>query len=292
MNNNDKYLIVSDLDGTLLNSKSELSETTIQTVKELVNEGHIFCIATGRPLRSSLHIYKQLELDSLLINHNGSYISNPSDKEFTPIQLVFNKEIAKQILSDTKIQEIITNAFLEVDGQNYQWCHTNKTIEFKDDLWKYYHIDVNDENLINLNKNPENIKHDLYALLLHISDCDVNLFNKLMYHIKNISPYLQVRMIKIPNLGMMVEINTYFADKSMGVNYLTSYYGIPLDKVIAFGDADNDMRMLSKVKYGFAMSNGKDTAKMSARHITKFTNDEDGVSWDLKYFMKNKKQII
>lgn len=292
MSNKEKYLIVSDLDGTLLNNNSELSETTIQTVKDLVKEGHIFCIATGRPLRSSLHIYQQLGLNSLLINHNGSYISNPSDEDFVPIQLVFNKEIAKQILSNSKIQEIITNAFLEVNGKNYQWCYTEKSLEFKDDLWKYYHIDVNDENLINLNKNPENIHHDLYALLLHVNDVDVNLFNKLMYHIKNISPYLQVRMIKIPNLGMMIEINTHFADKSVGVNYLTSYYGIPIDKVIAFGDADNDMRMLSKVKYGFAMSNGKDTAKMSARHITKFSNDKDGVSWDLKYFMKNKKQII
>ena len=49
--------------------------------------------------------------------------------------------------------------------------------------------------------------------------------------------------------------------------------------------------MLAEVKYGFAMKNGKDTAKMSARHITKYANDEDGVAWDLKYFMNNKDSI-
>lgn len=292
MENKDRYLIVSDLDGTLLNNNSELSQTTINTIQEIVNEGHIFCIATGRPLRSSINIYKQLKLNSLLINHNGSYISNPTDPEFVPIQLVFSKEIAKKILGNPKVNSIITNAFLEVEGANYQWAQKEENLKLKDDLWKYYHIDIADNTLINLNKNPDNLKHDLYAMLLHIQDGNVNLFNKLMYHIKNISPNLQVRMIQLPKIGMMIEINTHFADKSMGVNYLTSYYGIPLDKVLAFGDADNDMRMLSKVKYGFAMSNGKDTAKMSARHITKYTNDEDGVSWDLKYFMKNKKEII
>lgn len=292
MENKDRYLIVSDLDGTLLNNNSELSQTTINTIQEIVSEGHIFCIATGRPLRSSINIYNQLKLNSLLINHNGSYISNPTDPEFVPIQLVFSKEIAKKILGNPKVNSIITNAFLEVEGANYQWAQKEENLKLKDDLWKYYHIDIADNTLINLNKNPDNLKHDLYAMLLHIQDGNVNLFNKLMYHIKNISPNLQVRMIQLPKIGMMIEINTHFADKSMGVNYLTSYYGIPLDKVLAFGDADNDMRMLSKVKYGFAMSNGKDTAKMSARHITKYTNDEDGVSWDLKYFMKNKKEII
>lgn len=290
MKDNQKYLIVSDLDGTLLNKKSELSSETISTIKKIIKDGHIFCIATGRPLRGSIDIYHQLGLNSLLINHNGSYISNPCDDKFNPIELCFSKDLAIKILKNSKIQEIITNAFLEVKGSNYQLK------EYYDDLlWeillKYYHMDIKDGSLINLNNNPDNLSCDVYAILLYLKSDDTSLFDKLMYHIKNISPYLQVRMIRIPSAGMMIEINTLFADKAMGVNYLASYYGIPKDRIITFGDGDNDMYMLAEVKYGFAMKNGKDTAKMSARHITKYDNDEDGVAWDLKYFMNNKDSI-
>lgn len=287
LKNNERYLIVSDLDGTLLNKKSELSEETIRTVKKIVADGHIFCIATGRPLRTSIDIYNKLGLKSLLINHNGSYISNPSDPKFKPIEAVFSKEVAIKILQNEKVQEIITNAFVEVEGPNYQWT-TYHNEQLRQDILKYYHIDIHDPTLIDLKKDATNLKSDLYAMLLFVKDEDTNLFDKLVYYIKNISQCLQLRMIKIPNVGLMIEINTQFADKSMGVNYLTSYYGITKDKVLAFGDADNDMRMLSEVKYGFAMKNGKDTAKMSARNITKYTNDEDGVAWDINYFMENK----
>lgn len=290
MKDKHKYLIVSDLDGTLLNRDSKLSDVTISTVKKVIKDGHIFCIATGRPLRGAIDIYNQLGLNSLLINHNGSYISNPSDEEFNPIELGFSKELAIKILKNPKVQEIITNAFLEVKGMNYQLKEYNDE-KLREVLLKYYHMDIMDGSLLNLNNNPDNLNCDVYAILLYLKDDDTSLFDKIMYHIKNVSPCLQVRMIRIPEIGIMIEINTLFADKSMGVDFLMSYYGIPKDRVITFGDGDNDMHMLAKVKYGFAMKNGKDTAKMSARHITKYTNDNNGVAWDLKYFMDNKDSI-
>jgi len=49
-----RYLILSDLDGTLLNNKSELDKLTIDVVEELIRKGHVFCILTGRPPETSL----------------------------------------------------------------------------------------------------------------------------------------------------------------------------------------------------------------------------------------------
>lgn len=277
MKNVKKYLIVSDLDGTLLGSNNCLSPETIETVKEVVKQGNIFCIATGRSLKGSIDIYNQLGLNSLLINHNGSYISNPSDPKFNPIELTFSKEIAIKILKNPKVKEIVTNAFLEVKGNNCQLTRYEDEA-LREVVLKYYHMDIVGDKLTNLNNDPDNLDRDVYAIILYIKEDDSSLFDKLMYHIRNVSPCLQVRMIKIQNVGMMVEINTSFADKSMGVNYLASYYGIPIDRILTFGDGDNDMGMLSNVKYGFAMKNGKDTAKMSARNITKYTNDQNGVA--------------
>ena len=69
-----RYLIISDLDGTLLNNNVELDPLTIKVVKELVSRGHVFAIVTGRPPHGALDIYKKLGLKHLMINFNGSFI--------------------------------------------------------------------------------------------------------------------------------------------------------------------------------------------------------------------------
>ncbi len=279
-----KYLIISDLDGTLLNSNGKLTQNTIDTINNITDQGHIFCIATGRPKRGAIEIYNKLKLNSIMLNQNGAYISNPTDPTFSPIDFCFSKEIAKKILKIKEVREIISNAFLETRTYELQLTHIDNP-DYAYDLLKYYHIDINNtDHLKSLNNNPDNLDVDVSALLLYIKSDDISQFDKIVYFVKNISPNLQLRMVNLPNCGFVVEINTMFTDKVMGLNYLASYYGIPSDRILTFGDGDNDMKMLQKAKYGFAMKNGRDTAKLTARHITKHTNDEDGVAWELKYF--------
>ncbi|MDE5651525.1 MAG: HAD-IIB family hydrolase, partial [Ureaplasma sp.] len=274
----------------LLNNEGQLTKRTIEGVKKIVNDGNIFCIATGRSLLGSIDIYKQLGLNSLLINHNGSFISNPSDSTFNPIDLVFSKCIAQKILDEEKVKKYINNAFLECKNYTFKLNGIHSD-DLKQDLSKYYHIDLNDSSIINLENDPFKIHTDPYAMFLYLDKNNIKYFDTIIYHIKNVSPCLNVRMINLPLSGYIVEINTIFGDKSMGVNYLSSYYGIPKDRIITFGDGENDIHMLNNVKYGIAMKNAKDAAKVIARHITKYKNYEDGVVWDLEYFMKNKESI-
>lgn len=286
-----KYLIISDLDGTLLNSNGELSQNTIDTVNEITNQGHIFCIATGRPKRGAIDIYNKLGLNSIMLNQNGAYISNPTDPNFSPIDFCFSKEIAKNILKIKEVRDIISNAFLETTTHEIQLTKIENP-DYAKDLLKYYHLDIiNDPQLKSLDNNPDNLNVDVSALLLYIKSDDISQFDTIVFFVKTVSPNLQLRMVKLPNCGFVVEINTMFTDKAMGLNYLASYYGIPFDRILTFGDGDNDMKMLQKAKYGFAMKNGRDTAKVTARHITKFTNNDNGVAWELNYFFKHLEKL-
>lgn len=144
---------------------------------------------------------------------------------------------------------------------------------------------------MSLDNNPDNLNVDVSALLLYIKSDDISQFDTIVFFVKTVSPNLQLRMVKLPNCGFVVEINTMFTDKVMGLNYLASYYGIPFDRILTFGDGDNDMKMLQNAKYGFAMKNGRDTAKLTARHITKFTNNDNGVAWELNYFFKHLEKL-
>ena len=56
-------MIALDLDGTLTNSKKEISEHTKQTLIDIQKEGKTVVLATGRPIQGAVNIAKQLELD-------------------------------------------------------------------------------------------------------------------------------------------------------------------------------------------------------------------------------------
>lgn len=57
--------------------------------KEIISKakaaGHIVCIATGRPFRSSSIYYDELNLDTPIVNFNGAYVHHPKDDSWEPI---------------------------------------------------------------------------------------------------------------------------------------------------------------------------------------------------------------
>ena len=54
-----KKIIAVDLDGTLLNGESKLSDFTKKTIKEISKKGHQIIIATGRPYRMAKDFYRE-----------------------------------------------------------------------------------------------------------------------------------------------------------------------------------------------------------------------------------------
>lgn len=54
-----------------------------------------------------------------------------------------------------------------------------------------------------------------------------------------------------------LEFNTVGADKAAGVAAVASFHGINAEHVIAFGDGNNDVRMLCLAGLGVAMHEGR-----------------------------------
>ncbi len=275
-----KYLIMSDLDGTLLNNKGELSTQTVKIIKKINEQGHLFAIATGRPKRASVDFYKRLGLKTLMVNFNGSYINNPSKPKFTPINLGFNYKIAINIFNNKRIHKWIGNVIIEnMDGVFVY--KEPKNIKQRNTLYSHFHIEKKDKFRYIAN-DWSNIHSDIHSILILLKN--ENYIDELTYEIKRLSNTLIVRTWSIPSAGTIIEINSIFSSKGMALKYLSSYYGIPLENCIAFGDGDNDNEMLRTAHYGYAMKNGSMTAKLSARFLTEFTNDKDGVALTLKNF--------
>jgi Cof subfamily protein (haloacid dehalogenase superfamily) len=280
-----KKLIISDLDGTLLNDKSELSKETINVVKSLVKQGHIFCIATGRPLKGAFKFYKQLELNTIMCNINGSYICCPNEPQFMPLNFTFSKDIVDQIISNKRIISLIKNLIADTASGEYLLKSPNPNGEDQV-IFDLFHIDVSSSNAqLNIIEKGDHIKTDPNSILFIVNQQkNISEIRKI---IKNLSKTLIVREWSTPVKGhIVVEVNSIFATKGMAAKFLSAYYNIPLSDTIAFGDGINDIEMLSKVGAGFAMKNAMDQVKHVAKFETDHNNNSDGVAKQLKKLFK------
>jgi hypothetical protein len=89
-------LVAIDLDGTLLNSRREISEGNRQALLEAVERGVQVVIVTGRRFHSALPLVSQIPCVVNLITSNGALIANSSGevlhRDFLP------RQIAQQVL--------------------------------------------------------------------------------------------------------------------------------------------------------------------------------------------------
>jgi len=270
-----RCLIVSDLDGTLLNSESKLTEFTKDAVKKIIDHGDIFCIATGRPIRGAKKIYDELNLDTLLVTGNGSIIHNfEKGNEYT-IPLTFSKEIAKALFSNEKIISLIDNAIIEDTNNPWFWKKYQKS-ELYDKMVIFFHLD--EVKIRHLDADITKFKKNICSILILIKD--VEKMNQLFFEIKEIAPTLIIRNYTIDSIHI-IEINSEYVSKGSALKYLSSYYGIPLERCFAIGDGDNDISMIDTATWGIAMKNASTSPKLSARRITKYDNNENGAVREL-----------
>ena len=89
-------LVAIDLDGTLLNSRREISEGNRRTLLQAVERGVQVVIVTGRRLHSALPLVSQIPCLVNLITSNGALIANSSGevlhRDFLP------RQVAQQVL--------------------------------------------------------------------------------------------------------------------------------------------------------------------------------------------------
>ena len=95
----DGYTLVSDMDGTLINSNKEISKENLDAIKYFVNNGGKFTVATGRMVASVECFLDRLNLDLPAILHNGGKIYDYNNKNIDIAK--FNK-LTKKIIIEKK----------------------------------------------------------------------------------------------------------------------------------------------------------------------------------------------
>ncbi|MDQ0232280.1 Cof-type HAD-IIB family hydrolase [Metabacillus malikii] len=260
------FLIALDLDGTLLKDDKTISSYSKEIIEKAKAAGHIVCIATGRPFRSSSLYYDELQLTSPIINFNGAYVHHPKDDSWGTYHTTLELDVVKDI----------------IDVAEKHQLH-NVLAEIIDDVYFHYH----DEKLLDIFSmgNPtvkigdlrENLRDDVTSILIHAAEEEVEKIREYLSdvhanvvdHRRWAAPWHVIEIIKA---GM---------NKAVGLKKVADYYKIPAERIIAFGDEDNDLEMLQFAGHGIAMGNAIDKLKAVANKET-LTNEEDGIAYYLK----------
>ncbi|WP_102347378.1 Cof-type HAD-IIB family hydrolase [Bacillus sp. Marseille-P3661] len=263
-----QHLIALDLDGTLLTDEKTISDRTLKTIQEVRHRGHVVMISTGRPFRASQIYYQQLQLDTPIVNFNGAHIHHPKDETWGNYHSPMDLDVAKQII-DTCNKFNIYNILAEI----------------KDDVYIHYYDETIMEivsmgnPLIQTGSLADTLKFDPTSILIHPNKNDVETIRH--YLSKELGTLIDHRKWGAP--WHVIEVVKSGINKAVGVSKVADSFNIPPERIIAFGDEDNDLEMLEFAGYGVAMGNAIEEVKSIANEITE-TNEEDGLAAYLEEF--------
>lgn len=264
------HLIAVDLDGTLLKDDKTISQRTLNTIKKTRELGHHVMIATGRPFRASRLYYQQLDLNTPIVNYNGAYVHHPMDDTWGILHSPLELHVAKQII-DTCNTYNIKNIMAQVKDNVFLQSHDETIMEY---------ISFGNP-IIETGNIKEKLKDNPTSILIHPKTDEVN---QIRQHLTTeVGNYIDHRQSAGP--WNVIEIIKTGINKAVGIKKVADYYEIPSDRIIAFGDEENDLEMIDYAKFGVAMGNAIEKIKSVANDVTE-TNEKDGIAKYLERFFK------
>ncbi|WP_217585950.1 Cof-type HAD-IIB family hydrolase [Lentibacillus saliphilus] len=266
-----QHIIALDLDGTLLTDNKEISARNRAVAQKAIEAGHIVVIATGRPHRASIQYYNLLQLNTPMVNFNGALIHHPRDKKWDVLHNPMPVRTAREVVAaanDLHVRNIIA----EVQDHVFLDRHDEDVLNiFKD---------TRQDSPFTIGSLKNNLSTDPTSLLIHPRED----------HIIDLRKHLDdfhAEVIEHRKWGApwnIIEIVKKGINKAVGLHKLAHYYDIPPERIIAFGDEDNDLEMIDYAGVGVAMGNAIDELKSISKHVTT-TNEEDGVGQFLEEYL-------
>lgn len=269
------YLIALDLDGTLLKSDLTIGENTKQTLEALHAQGHAIVIATGRILKMAQTIPNQLGFGCHLVACNGAIVLDEHQQII--VQNTFDVTRFESLNETLKSEGIYYHYYTEDTIYASAFLHTAKKFY---DMALTYPPDSRLEVLIIDQEAPEK-PSDQNVYKFGIFRDGTYDFDKVRADLDAVTGL--ETMFSAPNL---LDIMLTGVSKWSGIHALAQKLGIPTERVMVFGDNENDIDMLTHAGIGVVMGNASPEIQEMGSHVTK-SNDEEGIHAFLTTFFSN-----
>jgi Cof subfamily protein (haloacid dehalogenase superfamily) len=249
-------LIITDLDGTLLNDKHEVPARFWEIAHRLFDKGIKFGIATGRPHFSITEKFEPIVDQVYAISDNGSRIVH--DRTDLLSKSLPHHEIEALVMT----ARTVDNAWPILCGRD-QWYMENSDEALLKAVLAY---------------------HSNFKIVDDLTKVDDAILKMTVYDYagseQNSYPQFKrfENSLKIAVGGAKwLDITRTDVNKGEAVQVLQSLHNISPDETLVFGDFMNDYEMMRTAKYSYAMKNANPKLKEVANFITDKDNNEAGI---------------
>lgn len=273
-------LIVTDLDGTFLNSNHiTIPQENIEAFHKAHEMGIKVAVASGRTKILTDYIMEQLPFLDYLITSNGACVYDlNTGKEVCSTLISTEKSVnIFNILDDYDLTyEIYFNGDCYMNSKSYSMFNADNVAPHIFALLKDFIKEVPDLSALLGNKGMEKLN------ILSLSARERTEIEKKVSSIDKFSFASSFPQDECRDGNL--EITHMNSNKGFAVKNLAESLGLGSENIMCFGDGENDCSMLSLADYSFAMANGSDYAKSTAKFITD-TNDNGGVAQAIKKYV-------
>ncbi len=263
----DIKLIVTDMDGTFLNSSHEVSPEFPEIYEELKKRNILFVPASGRQMLGITKYFGDIENEMAFIAENGGYVIYKNEELFADqLDQQYIAEIIKAIRTIPGATAVLSGkkkAYVETDNQDFidyisQFYTDN---ERREDLTE----SVDDSIFKIAIYHPEGSEQNVYPVAKEFEKYDLEVVVSGQY---------------------WLDIMNKNINKGIALEKLQKSLNITPEQTMAFGDYMNDIQMLENSKYSYAMRNAHPSVKKAA-NFEACSNDQFGVLETIKEYLKS-----
>lgn len=267
MNYSQIKLVVTDMDGTLLNTKGEVSNRFFNQFRELKKRNIHFVAASGRQYQSIIHKLNAIKNDISIIAENGGLVQH-NNKTNILLKLSF-----EDVLKSIEILREINDCYIVLCGRKAAYIET-KDSDFVSKFNEYYSAYKIVDDLSKVT-DDDFLKIAIY----HFDSTE----SKVLPYISEIANEFQVTL----SGQNWLDISHKDINKGYALNMIQKELGIEKKDTMVFGDYNNDLQMLELAHYSYAMQNAHPNVKKIANFETK-SNNEQGVELILDELINSK----
>ncbi len=259
-------LVVFDLDGTLLNRDSEISDYTSETLKLLTEKDIAYTVATGRTLHGARAILDGHSFTLPQAYKNGVMIWNPDTRQYSSGATLTPDEL-NNVVSACLGQRLTPFVFTLDEDQGSTVYHPPLVSEVERELIRAISVEQHDR-ICPLDELPVD------ATVTHINAIGASEAIKAVLRSVDEEPHL------VAYSGIALEgqrwrwLDVHHSDASKGGAIETMKSLLGIERVICFGDSDNDLSMFAAADESYAPSNANDRIKSAATAVIGHHDDE------------------
>ena len=270
-------LLVTDIDGTLVNDNGELNPESKLLIKELMRKNVIVCLTSGRLHSAMTDIAKELSLNGFIISLDGAVIKNYKNDKVVYESYLKPRHVNKAI---SIAEDLLINIVL-CHASSIYYTENNSLIPSL--LSKYGALYSQVDSYRNYIKSTLEIvcSSDMKNSIKHMEER----FN-FPYSIGCNTSYFRSK--KNENI-FYLEIRKSGSSKGKALERLLKYLSIKPEQTAVIGDWYNDITMFHPKTYKVAVANAIPELLNKADMITERTNNEDGVAELFEMVLKSKR---